>query len=214
MDNFLNILPLPSQSQLLEFLCRRTPGQPLYVKVGETVVSLTWAALTGDCTDVVLAVVTEAPDYAPYIISDDSELGRQILELARMASNGRKYIIRNAWSLLSQAFGVAFSSLGIMLSGNSRNGIQCPNATAEELCQKGDILKGQQQNAAAFEAYQASARGGSGWGMYHLAECYDYGLGTDISKARAKEWYYRAAEQNISDARLRAQWLDEHPELM
>lgn len=85
---------------------------------------------------------------------------------------------------------------------------------AEELCREGDSLMKQKQYKAAFERYQASAEGGYGWGMRHLAECYDNGCGTDISKAQAREWYRRAAEQHIADSWDRFQWLEQNPEFV
>lgn len=87
---------------------------------------------------------------------------------------------------------------------------------AEELCREGDSLMERKQYKAAFERYQASAEGGYGWGMRHLAECYDNGCGTDISKAQAREWYRRAAdaEQHIADSWDRFQWLEQNPEFV
>lgn len=85
---------------------------------------------------------------------------------------------------------------------------------AEELCREGDSLMERKQYKAAFERYQASADGGCGWGMRHLAECYDNGCGTDISKAQAREWYRRAAEQHIADSWDRFQWLEQNPEFV
>lgn len=50
--------------------------------------------------------------------------------------------------------------------------------------------------------------------MYRLAQCYDCGIGMDISKAQAREWYRRAAERHIADSWDKFQWLENNPEFV
>lgn len=85
---------------------------------------------------------------------------------------------------------------------------------AEDLCREGDSLKAQGQYKDAFARYQASAEGWCGLGMYRLAECYDKGLGTDMCKTLAKDWYGRAAELHIPDSGDKFLWLENHPEFV
>lgn len=109
MENTLDLLFLPSDitGQLLEELRKRPPEQPLYVKVGSTALWLTKAAVTGDYVDIAVTAALCAPEYAPYLISEDSELGRKVLDAARMVSNGQNLVCRVATDVVAGSFNLA-----------------------------------------------------------------------------------------------------------
>lgn len=82
-----------------------------------------------------------------------------------------------------------------------------PNYYMPRKCQAGDDLKAKKEYAAAFKAYLSATREGDGACMYRVAQCYDYGIGVNISKADAMHWYQRAvAEGNKDD--FDSEWLE------
>lgn len=90
-------------------------------------------------------------------------------------------------------------------------------------CQNGDDLKKKKEYAAAFKSYLSASREGDGACMYRVAQCYDYGIGVDISKNNAMQWYQRAvAEGNKEDgdgewlepSRMCGEWLARNPDFV
>jgi len=59
----------------------------------------------------------------------------------------------------------------------------------------------------AVEYYWKSAEAGYGWGMYNLASCCEEGRGIAKDLELALEWYVKAADEGIEDAK---KWLREH----
>ena len=57
----------------------------------------------------------------------------------------------------------------------------------------------------AFQYFQQSAEAGFGWGMYHLACCYETGIGVQKNLKLAGEWYAKAADEGIEPA---IEWLN------
>lgn len=52
----------------------------------------------------------------------------------------------------------------------------------------------------AVEYFRQSAEAGYGWGMYHLARCYENGSGVQKNLKLAGEWYAKAADEGIKPA--------------
>lgn len=78
------------------------------------------------------------------------------------------------------------------------------------LWKRGDLYYSRRDYEKAFGFYKESADAQQEWGYFNVAKCYDYGHGVPLSKAKALEFYRKAADMGNYWAGQYGGWLQAH----
>ena len=84
-------------------------------------------------------------------------------------------------------------------------------AKCRERTRNAHLQKVQQDDAVAFDWFLKAARGGHAAAQLRVGQMYEDGEGTKRDYQRAVEWYTRAAEQGLIEARYRLAQHDQSP---